>query len=236
MKILGIDFETTGLDPKQNRIIEVGAVLWDWEQSKPLSMLSELIIVEEPLPEEIVKITGITDADIQSYGIDERSAIGSLSDLLNVADYAMAHNGTAFDKLFYDAAANRLGCSVEKTWLDTKIDIKFPESITTRNLRHLAAEHGFLNPFAHRAVFDVLTMLKVAKCYDIQQIIERSLEPTLYVQAVVSFDDKDKAKARGYYWHGPNRIWWRTFKQSDYTAEKDVCGFVTRILPASPEA
>lgn len=236
MKILGIDFETTGLDHKENRIIEVGAVLWDWEQSKPLSMMSELVIVGEPLLEEIVKITGITDSDIQSYGIDERSAIGSLSEMLASSDYAMAHNGTAFDKLFYDAAATRLGCTVDRTWLDTKTDIKFPEHITTRNLRHLAAEHGFLNPFAHRAVFDVLTMLKMASCYDLQQIIARAMEPTLYVQAVVSFDDKDKAKARGYYWHGGRRIWWRTFKESDYAEEIAVCGFTTRVLPESPDA
>lgn len=236
MKILGVDFETTGLDSTKDRIIEIGAVLWEWETSKPLSLLSELVIVGEPLPEEITRITGITDADLSSFGIDEKAAFWQLCDMMQGCDYVMAHNGNAFDKLFFDQAATRLGRSAEKVWLDTKLDIKFPDHITTRNLRHLASEHGFLNPFAHRAVFDVLTMLKVASLYDLDEIVSRALEPTLFVQALVSFEDKDKAKARGYYWHGPSRCWWRSFKASEYASEKESCGFRTAILTKSPEA
>jgi DNA polymerase-3 subunit epsilon len=148
----------------------------------------------------------------------------------------MAHNGTTFDKPFCVAAYSRVGRVIpNKPWLDTRTDIKYPEHITTRNLRHLASEHSFLNPFAHRAVFDVLTMLKVASHYDIQAIVSRASEPTVYVQALVSFDDRDKAKARGYLWCGPKRIWWRGFKQSEYAAEKGSCGFQTTVLPGSPE-
>ena len=238
MIILGLDFETTGLLPQEDRIIEVGAVLYDWDTETPVRLLSQLVRPGRSLPPEIVALTGITDALIEAYGQDEIAVLGYLTHLMAQADFVMAHNGTEFDKLFFDASVARIsldmaGC--RRPWLDTRCDIVFPESVTTRNLKFLAAEHGFLNPFAHRAVFDVLTMLKVARQYPIENIITRSKEPTLYIQALVSFDEKEKAKARGYYWCGPQKVWWRSMKQSDYEAEKTACGFRTAVLSQKPE-
>ena len=236
MLILGLDFETTGLSAEQDRITEVGAVLWDWETSTPITLLSSLVYPGIAIPAEITKLTGITEEMVRDYGRPEDEVFADLRYLHGRADYVMAHNGTTFDKLFFEATLKRLAwIDTGKPWLDTKIDIKYPEQITTRNLRHLAAEHSFLNPFSHRAVFDVLTMLKVAGAYDIRDMIARAAEPTLFIQALVSFDDKEKAKARGYYWCGPRKIWWRSFKQSDYAIEKDACGFPTRTLAEAPE-
>jgi DNA polymerase-3 subunit epsilon len=238
MLILGVDFETTGLLPQEDRIIEVGAVLYDWDTETPLRLVSRLVKCDRPLPDEIVKLTGITDGMLSAYGQPETVVLDSLLSLMGESDYVMSHNGSEFDKLFLDAFMARLRpgtTTYVRPWLDTRCDIVFPESITTQNLRFLAAEHGFLNPFAHRAVFDVLTMLKVARQYPIENIVARSKEPTVYVQAVVSFDDKEKAKARGYYWCGPKKIWWRSMKQSDYVVEKDACGFSTAILSRKPE-
>jgi DNA polymerase III subunit epsilon len=238
MKILGLDFETTGLSWKEDRIIEVGAVLYDWDTETPLCLLSQLVDPKRPIPEEISKLTGITDALIASYAKPENDVLDSLLCLMGQADYVMAHNGSEFDKLFFDALMARLRpgtTTYDKPWLDTRYDIVFPESITTRNLRFLAAEHGFLNPFAHRAVFDVLTMLRVARQYPLESIIARAKEPNVCVQAIVSFDDKEKAKARGYYWFGPKKLWWRSMKVSDYEVEKTTCGFNTTILTEKPE-
>lgn len=236
MLILGVDFETTGLLPEEDRIIEVGAVLWNTEKRIPVQVMSEFIDPERPIPEEITAITGITNDLIQAYGNPEAAIIGRLADWVDLCDYVMAHNGTTFDKLFFDAAMERTNIFVpQRLWLDSKIDIRFPEAITTRNLRHLAAEHNFLNPFSHRAIFDVLTMLKVASEYDWQATIARAQEPTLFVQALVSYDDREKAKGRGYYWCAPQKMWWRTFKQSDYLADKEVCGFRTVLLQGAPE-
>lgn len=236
MNILGLDFETTGLDPKQDRITEIGAVLWEWETSTPLALLSTLVDPERPIPPEIMKLTGITDEMIANYGRKESDAMAELHTLYQSAQFVMAHNGTTFDKLFFDVAASRLSWfDANKSWLDTKTDIRYPEAITVRNLRHLASEHNFLNPFSHRAVFDVLTMLKIASNYDLEAMIARSQEATVYLRALVSFDDKEKAKARGYYWCGPQRIWWRAFKESDAVAEVQACGFQTAVLSGCPE-
>ncbi len=236
MKLLGLDFETTGLLPQEDRIIEVGAVLYDWETETPLRIFSQFVNPERPIPEEIMALTGISDSMIEQYGHPEDVIMRQLVKLIEMADYVMTHNGTEFDKLFFDASMARIGIAApERFWIDSRTDIVFPESITTRNLRFLACEHGFINPFAHRAIFDVLTMFKVARQYPLDTIIARAKEPTIYIQAIVSFDDKEKAKARGYYWCGPKKIWWRSMKSSDHEIEKVECEFKTVVLAEKPE-
>ena len=75
--LLGIDVETSGLEPKVDRIIELGACTFDWDTKMPMQILSELIDPkmendEFKLPEEITKITGITDEALGRYGGFER--------------------------------------------------------------------------------------------------------------------------------------------------------------------
>jgi DNA polymerase-3 subunit epsilon len=234
--ICGVDYETTGLSAIDDRITEIGACLYDWDTGTPLKLMSTLVNPERPIPEEIVKLTGITDELVDLYGKSEKVAFAELHDLMSYSDYAMAFNGSRFDYLFYLAACKRL--EVEPSgifWLDASSDVKYPEAIKTRNLRHLASEHNFLNPFAHRAIFDVLTMFKVAGNYRLDDIIARAQEPTLCVQALVSFDEKELAKARGYRWYAPSKIWWREWKASDYEADKLECGFRTQLLTKAPE-
>jgi DNA polymerase-3 subunit epsilon len=234
--IAGIDFETTGLNSTEDRIIEIGCVLWNWSAATPLQLLSEFVHPERLIPEEITKLTGITDAHVDEYGISEREAMIELDILFSRADYAMAFNGFNFDQPFYISTCKRLGIEPSGIfWLDASADVKYAPEIKTRNLQHLAAEHLVLNPFRHRAVFDVLTMLKIAQGYDLDAIIARAAEPTLFVQALVSFEEKDLAKERGYHWCAPKKIWWKSAKQSDHEAEKLECGFRTQLLTKAPE-
>lgn len=237
LKILGLDFETTGFDPKVDRIIEVGACLYDWDAQLPIQILSSFVYPEMPIPEEITKITGITNDLVVDYGRPEKEVCADLDYLIDAADYVMAHKAD-FDKGFFDAAANRgefSSATLGKPWVCSMNDIKYPERITTRNLGYLAAEHGFVSPFRHRAVFDVLTMLKVASGYDLDAIIARSKEPLLFVQALVSFDEKEKAKELQFRWYAPGKVWWKDMKESDYLAMKDTCGFRTQLLSKAPE-
>lgn len=236
MRLLLLDFEGTGLDTATARIVEYGAVLYDWETKTVLRLASEFVDPVESIPPEITGITGITDDTVQEFGLSEAMAVSKVRDLMEQADYVVAHFGTLYDKPLFEAACARCMClSPEKVWVDTSIDCPYPENIKTRNLLHLAAEHGFLPGHSHRAVFDVMTMLRILSQYDLDTVIARAKEPTLYVQAVVSFDEKEKAKERGYKWCAPRKIWWRQWKSSDYEAEKDVCGFRTIVLPGAPE-
>jgi len=245
MILLGLDVETSGLDPVNDRVIEIGAVLYKWDTKMPMQILSELIDPamdmttasdQFKLPEEITAITGITDEALSDYGTYEKDVLIRLHGMAAHADYFVAHNGNAFDKLFVEESHRRHGMTTDdRLWLDTMVDIKYPASIKTRNLHHLGADHMVLNPFRHRAVFDVLTMFKVMEQYDLDSIIARSKEPMVYLQAVVSFDEKEKAKERGYHWYAPTKIWWKGQKQSDAEIEVTECGFQTRRLERAPE-
>ena len=230
-RILGLDIESTGLDCKVDRIIEVGCCLWDWENKIPLALYSSLVIPERDIPEEITALTGITKEHINEFGWPESTVLESVAELLTKADYIMAHNAP-FDKGFIDAAAERQGMApwLERPWLDSAMDIVFPKDIQTRRLNYLAAEAGFVNPWKHRAIFDVMTMLKLASAYDLDAIVARAKEATLYVQAVVSFDEKEKAKELGFKWFAPDKIWWRSYKTSDLEEAKPKFGFNTRLL------
>jgi DNA polymerase-3 subunit epsilon len=241
--ILGLDLETSGLDPKVDRIIEVGAVLFDWDTQKPMQMISELVdplmdlsIDEFTLTGEIIEHTGITMEMLETFGSDERDVLRMIEQMAEKADYRMGHFCNDFDALFLQEAYARTGITEPALdWLDTSIDVRYPEKIKTRNLRHLAAEHGFLNPFPHRAVFDVLTMFKVAGCYNLEDIIARAKEPTVYVQALVKFEVNHLAKDRGYRWNPAKKIWWKQFKVSDFEAERQDYGFATQFLTEAPE-
>jgi DNA polymerase-3 subunit epsilon len=233
--ILGLDVETTGLSAVDDKIIEVGAALYDTVLAAPVQILSVLVNPERKIPQEITEITGIADDEVEVFGIPENKAIDQLQDMMTYAEAVMAHNAP-FDRGFIEQAIIRSGRPpIELPWIDSVMDVKYPANITTRNLRHLAAEHGFINPWAHRSIFDVMTMLRIASCYDWDAIVARSKELTVYLQAVVSFDEKEKAKERGYRWYAPSKIWWKSFKFSDAEVEVAECGFRTNRLQNAPE-
>jgi len=245
MILLGLDVETSGLDPANDRIIEMGAVLFDWDTKMPMQILSELVDPtmdmttnsdQFTLPAEITAITGITSEALDNYGTHERDTLAKLDEMAFHTGYFVAHNGNAFDRPFVEEAFRRHSIELsDKPWLDTMVDIKFPASIKTRNMHHLGADHMVLNPFRHRAVFDVLTMFKVMEHYNLDDIIVRSKEPMVYLQALVSFDEKEKAKERGYRWYAPAKIWWKGMKQTDADIEVAECSFQTRRLERAPE-
>lgn len=237
MRILGLDVETTGLDVNSCEIIELGAVLWDTDRKAPLVTLSELVQLppEQSVPDEITKITGITSSDLEEFGQPKKEVLTQLLKLVEQADYIMAHNAP-FDRSFVEKSLNEFSDeldiknSLEKTWLDTILDVPYPETIGSKKLNYLAAEHGFLNHYSHRAVFDVLTMLKIASHYDIEEIIALNSSPSLTVRAVVSFEEKDKAKAKGYRWDPKNRLWIKNLKEMHLDQERQSCDFDLTVL------
>lgn len=225
--VLGFDFETTGLDPKVDRVIEVGAVLWDWERRQPMAIVSRLCWhedngLEPEIPPFISKLTGITGRDLKDFSISTERAISEM--FLNCPSDAivMAHNAP-FDLGFLQAECDRIPAKnkfASMPVIDSRTDLPLDNDLhKSKALVHLAATHGFVNPFAHRAIFDVLTMLKVASNYPLAQIIERSKSPTVEVTAHVSFEQKDLAKQAGFQWNPSDKSWRLKIKECDLRPE-----------------
>lgn len=230
---LGIDFETTGLDVQNDLIIEVGAVLWDVQRRLPVVQFGALIKTEVSISKDITSITGITNEDVAKFGIPfERAAI-ELEFMAKDASHLVAHNGTNFDMPLYFASLNRIGKATPRMpWIDTSVDIDFPAHISTRKLSHLAAEHGFINPFQHRAVSDVLTMLKIASFYDFNQIESWSISPSVKLAARVSYDNRSQASARGYRWDAAAKSWVKTIKECQLKRETENSPFEFDVIAA----
>ena len=82
----------------------------------------------------------------------------------------------------------------------------------------------------HAALFDVMTMLKVLECFDVEAVAMRAVIPWVVVAAQVDFDNKDKAKARRYSWEalGDKRFprqWVKRVKECDVDKEKAEAPF-----------
>lgn len=234
--LLGIDFETTWTEPVSPmlaRPTELGAILYDTEGRKPLKMYNTLVYDGDypPSPDELVQLTGITDEMLKEHSIGPASMLDTLNSMIEECDYMVGHNGLEFDKIIYEQECERWAMRpVDMPWIDTKTDVPYPDHIKTRKLTHLAADHGFANPFSHRALFDVLTMLKVMEEYDFNEIIELSKQPNVRVIANVSYHDRELAKKRGYYWDGENKRWTKVMKEEQAKKEKMEAGFPVQVL------
>jgi DNA polymerase III subunit epsilon len=243
MRVLGLDFETTGLDTSKDRITEAGIVLWEVETKRPLTALG-IFYYDETYPklsDEITRLTGITDAMLKEFGTAPAANLEWLEGYCqkHAVEHIIAHNGENFDKPLLQAELKRHHIHApflsQLPWIDTKTDLPFATEPASRRLNHLALDAGFINPFAHRAVFDVLTMCRVLSNYDFNQVVEYSKIPFITVRAMVEYADRQLAKDQRYTWEKLGdrtfqKSWVKRIKENKFEDEKKICKFpVVRI-------
>jgi DNA polymerase-3 subunit epsilon len=249
MRLLGLDLETTGLDTANDRITELGLVLWDTDKKCLLAMKSYFMIddgLREKFknPEIAAMVKRLCNLDLETleeFGLVPGMALSELEELAvrNKVDYILAHNGENFDKPFTYAELTRHNVKSDffrqLPWLDTKMDIPHATPPDSNRLRHLALDCGFINPFEHRAIFDVLTMLRVLSNYDLSEVVEYSKIPFVTVRAVVTYDDRDLAKAQRYSWEKLGdksfpKCWVKRIKQNKLQDEIKACKFQVVVI------
>lgn len=208
MIVMGYDLESTGLDVKTARILEVGAVIWDTEKQIPIDIFSCFVRDVEILPEYLpaLAINGI-DPKWLAGGISLKDIFRSLYIICrqHKVEAVVAHNGGNYDKPLTMNEMARLYLPEQESilefpWIDSLTDLPFKREPKSRSLNHLAADHGFINPFQHRAVFDVLTMLKIMSHYDFQEVLQLSKIPFVTVRALVTYDERQLAKDMRFSW------------------------------------
>lgn len=145
------DLESTGGNPKSDRIIEIGLV-----KVKNLQIVSTknfLINPEREIPEFIQKLTSIKPEDVvHSPKIED--VIDEIVEFIGDA-ILVAHN-TAFDVPFLNAVLERLGrTQLDNKALCTNLMTKYmiPNLMST-NLQHMSQIFGFGHENVHRALDD----------------------------------------------------------------------------------
>ncbi len=231
MRILFLDCETTGLNPKVDRIVEIGASLYCSDSERLLRTIS--FITDDgtiKISPEISAINKITQEMLNNENTDFASVFSLLEDnFVARCDYLCAHN-SPFDKAFIEAELSRAGYAIwERPWIDTAVDIPYPSSMQTRKLVHLASEHSFVNPFPHTALSDVLTMYRVFKSYPIADIIKRQGSPTILIRAEVDYANREKASKRGYRWNPVLKRWQKNIKAMELELEQSSSDFQISI-------
>jgi DNA polymerase-3 subunit epsilon len=236
--VLGIDLEginediNSGVNIKKDRVIEIGAVLWDWTLAQPVQFISDLINEPDRLPisEEVANLTGISEELLEEWGLKGESIHASLhrlAALMDKADYFMAHNAHQYDLPMLEGMFKRYDLQMpEKPWIDTLNDIEFPSKINGRSMALLEHGHGFVNPFPHRAMTDVLSMLKIASQYPLTRMVKLATSPMVTIAASLSAPNwkdqedverfnkiKNKVARSRFRWNPSDKTWIKTIHQ-----------------------
>lgn len=147
---VAIDLETTGLDPKTDKIIEIGAV--KVRDGKIVSEYSALVQPRRTLSEAVTGLTGITDELLQDApGVED--IIGFVVEYCE--DLPLLGHHTIFDFSFLKRAAVNHGLEFSCTGIDTlKLCRQFMPPEVKKNLTSACRFFQIENPHAHRALAD----------------------------------------------------------------------------------
>ena len=241
MIILSLDFETTGLSFEEDRVIEVGAILYSTGQNRAFESAGYLVKSDKPVTTEITEITGITQAAVNKFGFTSRDGLDNLIAMAQQADAFIGQNVLRFDKRMMEEWCKREHLEMpDKLWIDTRTDLvnyRTNKVVEGKHLGYMAADAGFLNLFPHGALTDCQTVLKLVEHYapgnQFDQVIARAKSPTIVLVAHVSYSDNQLAKDRKFRWNPSYKIWWKTVKQIDMQEETAQAKFNFSI--AGPE-
>ena len=193
------DIETTGLSVQNCRITEIGAVkICD---GQVVDTFNIFVNPEMPIPEEIVKLTGITD-DMVKDAPTEATALKQFFDFLgNGADgrgpLLIAHNAD-FDTGFIRAAAVRCEIPFKNPYLDTLALARFLLPDLKNHKLDTVAEHYKLGDFNHHRACDDAAMLAAIYFCMLRDLDEQDVRT--YEKLVTEMAEKtDPLKLRPYH-------------------------------------
>ncbi|MDO5649800.1 MAG: type I-E CRISPR-associated endoribonuclease Cas2e [Gallicola sp.] len=124
-----LDIETDGLDDKIDNIIEIAAIK---VTGKELDRIEYLINSSNRIPENIQKLTGITEEILEKEGVPLEDAIKELS--IFIDNFLIIGYNTSFDMNFINSALTNMG---EETIKNKTIDV----------MRYVKKENMFLDNY-----------------------------------------------------------------------------------------
>lgn len=147
---IALDLETTGLNPRSDKIIEIGAL--KIIDGKIIDTYSTLVDAGIPISERITKLTGISNRDITGE-IKTEKAINELLEFCG--DSILLGHNIIFDYSFIKQAAINQKLKFEKTGIDTlKIAKKVLPNLEKRSLEYLCDYYQIDHENKHRAYDD----------------------------------------------------------------------------------
>ena len=207
---LAIDVETTGLDHRQDEVIELAMQRFRLDDHGRIvetgRLRSWLEQPSQPIPPEITEITGLADADVARRAISD----GEATAMMLGSDFIVAHNA-GFDRPFLE---KRLTLGAGRPWACSLNDMDWRNlGFEGRTLSQLLNRMGrFFDP--HRAQTDVTALLHLLD-HPLDEggtvasrMLATARRPTWTVDAKdASFSARDVLKSRGYKWDVYRKLW-----------------------------
>ena len=183
---MALDLETTGLDSGKNKIIEIGAILFNTERI--LDKYQCLIDPGVSIPENITAINGITNGMVKGQKTIEEV----LPDFLEFSKgvFTIAHNAY-FDIGFIIYDLSRLGIIPDDTSFvfDTlSLTRQLFKNFNRYSLSALAKEFNISSRGFHRALSDAVACQKIFfKCLEEIEKVNKGINPDI----LLKYKEKD---------------------------------------------
>ncbi|MGH1591334.1 3'-5' exonuclease [Methylobacterium phyllosphaerae] len=238
---LVVDVETTGTDFAADEVIELGILKFEYGASgriyRVLDALNQLHEPTKPIPPEITRLTGISDADVAGKRIDD----GTVARIAADAAVVIAHNAS-FDRQMCEP---RWPVFRDRNWGCSCHQIPWrAEGHEGLKLGYLLADYGFFHR-GHRAIDDCHALLallarplRLTDQLALAALLETARKPTVRLWAEGSpITTKDLLKARRYRWSGQRRSWYIDLDEAQIEVERtflseQVFGRSVADLPA----
>lgn len=226
-----LDTETTGLDARKDEIIEIGLIGFTFNEDGEIGDVTDvyggLQQPSIPIPTDVTRLTGITDAMVLGQMVDMSAVHG----LIEPADLVIAHNA-GFDRPFCEAFSSIFA---RKAWACSNSEIDWSaRGYEGTKLGYLINQSGYFH-VGHRAVDDCFALLEVLALSQgdnnqtpFAELHQASQSSRVRIFAENSpFDLKDRLKERGYRWSdgsdGRPKSWWIEIAEE---AVDDELGFL----------
>lgn len=198
MNIFSLDFETTGLNPYLDNVIEVAI-------KKITGNTNYETLIRPPklppglpkyVPPHIVNITGITDDLIETSSIEVSEAVNKLVEYIEKNSnrgpiYIVSHNGTTFDFIILKRLIKQNNIpdrfSKRLRYIDTLLFAKMFLKEKHYRQKDLCKKYNIINDSEHRAMGDVNALEEI------------------YIELCNEYTLKNDKK-EGYYMNHPDEI------------------------------
>lgn len=173
-----VDVETTGLDPEQDRVIEIGVV--HMQGGEVQDVYQSLVNPQRDLPPEVVNITGIQPEQLTDAPTFDLIA-ADVARMLEGRAF-VAYN-LAFDRAFVKGELERAGLAfVDTVFLDPLIFVReLHRNEGSKRLGAVAERLGIPLDDAHRAAADAEAAGRVL--YALAEKLPRGLQDLLLLQS-----------------------------------------------------
>ena len=186
---VSIDLETTGLNPKRDRIIEIGAIRV--EQGEITGEFSTFVNPGRRLEERITELTGIREEDLADA--PELDVVFPVL-LEFMGELPLLGHRILFDYSFLKKAAVDRKLKFERSAVDTlQIARKYLPELSHRNLEYLCRYYEIPH-HAHRALEDAKAtdqlFRKLAELFYCEETIGQAAKNTLFEPQPLHFQVK----------------------------------------------